>query len=160
MPALFCSSPPCLKSCDYFLLTLTDVRKALKGLERCAKTSVLGATRAAKRALESSINSPVNQSTSGKATAGALNYSSNMIGTKFFKRGGRELGSTAFPENGLLDAQEGERAGQQDAAGGEANHFYRAAGMVFGLALVHRVINRYSADQEDRTQLLVRISVG
>lgn len=34
---------------------------------------------------------------------------------------------------------------------------HRAAGMVFGLALVQRVFSRYATDTEDKAQLLVRL---
>ena len=64
-----------------------------------------------------------------------------------------EPGSTAFPVD---DASPSTGNGSADSSVEEVNCHHRAAGMVFGLALVNRIMNRYSAEGEDKTQLLVR----
>ena len=131
-------------------LFILDVRKALKGLEKCAKKAVLGATRAAKRSLDSTQDS-----------------SNTLIANSPFKAQSptrkksthSELGSTAFPVNSEFATTAGVGQSGAGGAGGaaeEVNCHHCAAGMVFGLALVLRIMNRYSAEGADKTQLLVR----
>ena len=123
------------------------MRKALKGLERCAKKAVLGATRAAKRSLEST------QESSNTLIANSPFKTQSPIKKKSSHS---ELGSTAFPVDGEFTATAG--VGQSGAGGAaeEVNCHHCAAGVVFGLALVLRIMNRYSAEGADKTQLLVR----
>eukprot|EP01032_Pedospumella_encystans_P014811 gene14811-16983_t len=122
-----------------------DVRKALKGLEKCAKKAVLGATRAAKRSLESTqeSNNTIVPSSPFKTQSPTKKKSTHS-----------ELGSTAFPVDSEFTATAG--VGQSGAGGAaeEVNCHHRAAGVVFGLALVLRIMNRYSAEGADKTQLL------
>jgi len=121
------------------------VRKALKGLEKCAKKTVLGATRAAKRALESTTEAPKSTTNPSKPVP-----TQNVTGA--LKKSTRsELGSTAFPVDDTTLLLGDGSAGSTE----EVNCHHRATGMVFGLALVNRIMNRYSAEGEDKTQLLV-----
>jgi len=126
------------------------VRKALKGLEKCAKKAVLGATRAAKRSLESTqeSSSPLVPNSPFKTQSPTKKKSTHS-----------ELGSTAFPVESefTTTARVGHSgAGGTGGAPEEVNCHHRAAGVVFGLALVLRIMNRYSAEGADKTQLLVR----
>jgi hypothetical protein len=129
------------------------VRKALKGLERCAKKAVLASTRRAKKLADA----PDATGTPSKPVpaAGKAATSSSAGAPGFSKKLTQSLpGSTAFPDidTGLLGG-DGE-AGHHDQ-GVHVHRHHRAAGMVFGLALVQRVFSRYAADAEDKAQLLV-----
>lgn len=135
----------------------TDVRKALKGLERCAKTAVQADTRRAKKL------APPAHDHSGTHKKSVLDgthaLSATAMGNTGFGRKATQskLGSTAFPDSGAAEADGGGPLGQTGAGSVHVHRNHRAAGMVFGLALVQRLFNRYgSADTEDKTQLLVR----
>ncbi len=129
---------------------LVDVRKALKGLEKCAKKAVLGATRAAKRSLESTqeSSSPLVPNSPFKPQSPTKKKSTHS-----------ELGSTAFPVESEFTTTAGVGHSGAGGASEEVNCHHRAVGVVFGLALVLRIMNRYSAEGTDKTQLLVKISL-
>jgi hypothetical protein len=128
-----------------------EMRKALKGLERCARIAVQAVPRRAKKLLGTTstedLHSPV-----GKKTALDGCHALNVAGgTSFGKKFTHsKLGSTAFPDS------EVPQGGDHQAAGAHVHRSQRAVGAVFGLALVQRLFHRYgSTDAEDKTQLLV-----
>lgn len=126
------------------------MRKALKGLERCARKAVLAATRRAKKLLATTTSDGAPQSPSTKALPAAGNtttLSSTAFGKKFSQSA---LDSTAFPTVASDDM-----AGTSSGKETHVHRHHRAVGMVFGLALVQRLFQRYAADNEDKTQLLV-----
>lgn len=135
---------------------LIDVRKALKGLERCARKAVLASVRRAKKLADGQGDGYPAPTASKKSvfdgthTLSALALGSTAFGKKLTQS---KLGSTAFPDGG--QQEEGE-AGDESTMATHVHRNHRAVGVVFGLALVQRLFSRYSStDSEDKTQLLV-----
>lgn len=94
----------------------------------------------------SSTSHPKSMKTAGTGST----MGSTAFGKKFTQSG---LGSTAFP-----DTCSDSHGVDQDGTNSNSVHVHRnhrAAGIVFGLALVQRLFNRYANDGEDKTQLLV-----
>ena len=140
----------------WMLLSLLDERKALRGLEKCARKALQSTAQHAKTMSQSAVKDHNGSSSSGSRHSRI--YSSNSSST-FGKKSTRSaLHSTAFPETGV-DQSDG---GTEDAHSSHIHIHYntRAVGMVFGLALIQRLFNRYQsqASAEDKTQLLVSIS--
>lgn len=139
------------------LLSPLDERKALRGLEKCARKVLQSNAQHAKTMSQSAVKDH-NGSSSGSKHSRIYSSNSSSSGT-FGKKSTRSaLHSTAFPATGV-DQSDG---GTEDAHSSHIHIHYntRAVGMVFGLALMQRLFNRYQsqASAEDKTQLLVSIS--
>ena len=147
------------------------MRKALKGLEKCAKMAVTLPTRSAKFNGGSGVvpgsggagnnnNSSSNTAGAPPAVNGSSSGSANI--SRSLKQRTRSLtSSTAFPSSSYEGFNNTNANNDANNSSGESgckasSKSYIAAGMVFGLALAHRIINRYSDDAADKTQLLVR----
>ena len=142
----------------WMLLSLLDERKALRGLEKCARKALQSTAQHAKTMSQSAVKDHNGSSSSGSRHSRIYSSNSSSSGT-FGKKSTRSaLHSTAFPETGV-DQSDG---GTEDAHSSHIHIHYntRAVGMVFGLALIQRLFNRYQsqASAEDKTQLLVSIS--
>ena len=122
------------------------MRKALKGLEKCARKAVMSGTRRAKKLAD--LTNP-DDPTPAIARPTAISGTASTLGSTAFGKKFTQslLSSTAFPDSGI-DIH----GFDQDGAHSNTIHVHRnhrAVGIVFGLALVQRLFNRYSVDGED-----------